>query len=63
MDTERLVFVDETAARCCMNRLYGWAVSGTTPVLKRSAHGKRLSSVGAIAQDGLRAHTTRTPAR
>ena len=49
MDTERLVFVDETAARCYMNRLYGWAVSGATPVLKRSAHGKRLSSVGTIA--------------
>jgi hypothetical protein len=60
MEAGRLVFVDETAARCCMNRLYGWAISGTTPVIKRSAHGKRLSIVGAIAVDGLRAHMTYT---
>ncbi len=56
----RLVFVDETAARCCMNRLYGWALSGTTPVIKHNAHGKRISIVGAIAVDGLRAHMTYT---
>ena len=60
MEASRLVFVDETAARCCMNRLYGWAICGQTPVIKRSAHGKRLSIVGAIAMDGPRAHMTYT---
>lgn len=60
MDASKLVFVDETAARCSMNRLYGWAPTGETPVIKRCAHGKRLSIVGAIALDGPRAHMTYT---
>ena len=41
-----------------MNTRYGWAAKGQTPVIKHSAHGKRLSIVGAIATDGLRAHMT-----
>ena len=58
METARLVFVDETAARCSMNRLYGWARSGATPLIKRNAHGRGRSVVGAIAADGLRAQMT-----
>jgi transposase len=60
MDTRRLVFVDETAVHCFMNRLYGWSARGRQSVIKRDKHGSRLSVVGAITQDGLRGHMTYT---
>jgi transposase len=37
-----------------MNRLYGWAPCGVTPMITRSTRGKRLNIVGAIAHDGPR---------
>lgn len=53
---EKLVFIDETAAWCSMAPYYGWSPSGEQAVITGSRHGKRLSVVGAISQDGSRGH-------
>ncbi|MFT4626933.1 MAG: transposase [Myxococcota bacterium] len=54
LDAAKLVFVDESGVITGMNRLYGWAPSGATPMITRSTRGKRLNIVGAIAHDGPR---------
>lgn len=58
LNTAKLVFVDETAVWCSMNRLYGWSPCGRQAVIKRNKHGKRLSIIGGIAEDGERGHMT-----
>jgi transposase len=60
LNTRRLVFVDETALHCFMNRLYGWSCRGRQAIIRRDKHGSRLSIVGAIAQGGLQEHITYT---
>jgi transposase len=58
LDVPKLVFVDETAAYVSMNRKYGWSKRGQSAIIIDNAHGKRVSIVAGIAQDGLRGHMT-----
>jgi transposase len=55
IDAAKLVFVDEAGVDIAMSRQYGWAPPGQTPVIERPAHGRRISLIGAIAMDGIRA--------
>lgn len=49
-----LVFLDEAGVRVGMNRLYGWAPVGDTPVISMEIRGTTLTMVGAMAADGPR---------
>jgi len=49
------VFLDEAGVDIAMSRSYGWAPPGETPRIERPVHGKRISLIGAIALDGVRA--------
>ena len=55
LDPAKLVFLDESGVHIGMGRNYGWAPVGTTPVIERPTHGKRITMIGAIAMDGGRA--------
>ena len=55
LDATRLVFLDESGFATNMARRYGWAPLGERPVLHVSKYGKRLTIIGAIALDGVRA--------
>lgn len=56
LDAHRLVFLDESAVKCSMNRLYGWAKKGKTPLIRRDKRGRKLNLVGAIGVTGPRAY-------
>lgn len=55
LDPAKLVFLDEAGVDIAMSRAYGWAPPGETPVIERPARGRRISLIGAIALDGVRA--------
>jgi len=55
LDPAKLVFLDESGVDIGMGRNFGWSPVGTTPMIERPAHGKRITLIGAIAMDGARA--------
>lgn len=55
LDPTRLVFLDESGFATNLARRYGWAPVGERPTLLVSKYGKRLTVIGAIALDGVRA--------
>lgn len=56
MNSERLVFVDETGVKTDLSRLRGWAESGTRLVEKiPGGHWQTSTLVHAVALDGTRA--------
>jgi hypothetical protein len=54
MSTAKLVFIDQTYARCDQPEYYGWSKTGSAPIIRGTRHGTKVSLVGAIAQDGER---------
>lgn len=58
LDPARLIFLDEAGFCTNLARLYGWAPVGTRPTLLVGKYGKRLTVIGAIALDGVRAWTS-----
>lgn len=55
LDPARLVFLDEAGVDIAMARAVGRAPNGVTPVIERPSRGRRISLIGAIALDGMRA--------
>lgn len=58
LDPAKLVFLDESGFATNLARRYGWAPRGKRPTLLVSKYGKRLTVIGAIAGDGVRAWTS-----
>lgn len=55
LEPQNLVFLDEAGVDVAMSRTHGYAPPGETPVIERPARGRRISLIGAIALDGIRA--------
>ncbi len=55
LDPRRLVFLDESGISLSMARAHGWAPRGEPAFIERPIRGKRLSLIGALGFDGLRA--------
>lgn len=55
LDVRRLVFLDESGISLSMARAHGWAPRGEPALIERPIRGKRLSLIGALGFDGLRA--------
>ncbi len=58
LEPDKLVFLDESGFATNLARRYGWAPLGERPTLLVSKYGKRLTVIGAIALDGVRAWTS-----
>jgi len=58
LDPAKLVFLDESGFATNLARRYGWAPVDTRPTLLVAKYGKRLTVIGAIALDGVRAWTS-----
>jgi transposase len=58
LDPTKLVFLDESGFATNLARRYGWAPRGMRPTLLVSKYGERLTVIGAIALDGVRAWTS-----
>ncbi len=55
LDVRRLVFLDESGISLSMARAHGWAPRGEPAFIERPIRGRRLSLIGALGFDGLRA--------
>jgi len=55
LDAHRLVFLDEASCSTGLSNNYGYAPPGVTPVIERPMRGERVTMLGAIALDGVRA--------
>ena len=55
LKAEQIVFLDESGVNTAMNRKYGWSRRGERVRLLCPKRGKKLTIIGAIALDGVRA--------
>jgi hypothetical protein len=54
MNTDELVFLDESGVSTALSNGFAWSKAGEKAVLHAPIHAKRLTIIGAIAADGLR---------
>lgn len=55
MNAARLVFIDESGVSTALSNGYAWAPLGEKPVVIAPIRAKKLTIIGAIALDGVRA--------
>ena len=54
MNTDELVFLDESGVSTALSNGFAWSKAGEKAVLHAPIHAKRLTIIGAIAANGLR---------
>ena len=54
MNTDALVFLDESGVSTALSNGFAWSRAGEKAVVHAPIHAKRLTIIGAIAADGLR---------